>query len=370
MAGARFAELCVVLACFFGGGLAAPSFTSEPGNVTVEVGGTARLEWQLNDDGASQLFELWRKLPSAGLIQRQAGQEAAPFPGYEGKFEIEGVATLKILNVEKADAGGYEFQASYDDGTSLNSGATLIVNYQPTITGMSASPDPNVKEGDDLTLTCAADGVPAPNFSWSRSDGGPLGAAVADAAAGTLTFTNISRTATGAYTCTADNGVGVAPTQDIAVAVSYPTTPAPTTPTPNVTMKITDAPTPAPSAEPEPTGGMETSDKPGEKGRGAKPQKGGLGSGAIVGIVLGLLALFLTIGVGAYCASKRFGPQPNKKPDVVTFNKVEETEAEPLKNKDPENPPEKTEDKDNNKDASIIKNGEMEEVPLKNAEEA
>ncbi|XP_066268261.1 protein amalgam-like [Branchiostoma lanceolatum] len=366
MAGALFAGLCLILSCFLGGSLAAPSFTSEPGNVTAEVGGTALLEWQMNDDGASQLFEIWRKLPSAGLIQRASGGDAEPFAGYEGKFEIEGVATLKILNLNKEDAGQYEFQATYDDSTVLDSIATLIVSYQPTITDVTASPASNVMEGDDLTLTCAADGVPAPTYTWTKSDGSPLGTAVADTAAGTLTFTNISRDATGSYTCSADNGVGDAQTQDIAVAVSYPTTAAPTTPTPNVTMKMTDAPTPAPSAEPKPTGGMKTSGKPGGRGRGAKPQKGGLGTGAIVGIVLGLLALFITIAVGAYCASKRFGPQQEKKPDVVTFTKAEENEAEPLKNKDPENPPEKSDDKD----TSIIKNGEMEDVPLKNAEEA
>ncbi|XP_078585105.1 protein amalgam-like isoform X1 [Branchiostoma floridae x Branchiostoma japonicum] len=365
MAGACLAELCLILCCFIGGNLAIPSFTSEPGNVTAEVGGTALLEWQMDDDGASQIFEIWRKLPSAGLIQRAGGGAASPFPGYEGKFEIEGIATLKILNVNKEDAGQYEFQPSYDDGTVLDSIATLVVTYQPTITGVTASSDA-VNEGDDLTLTCSADGIPAPTFTWSKSDGSSLDAAVADAAAGTLTFSNISRVATGTYTCSADNGVGVAQTQDIAVAVSYPTTAAPTTPTPNVTMKMTDAPTPAPSAAPEPTGDMKTDGKDDGKGRGAKPQKGGLGTGAIVGIVIGLLALFITIAVGAYCASKRFGPQQEKKPDVVTFTKAEENEAEPLKNKDPENPPEKTEDKD----TSIIKNGEMEDVPLKNAEEA
>ena len=61
--------------------------------------------------------------------------------------------------------------------------------------------DQNVTEGDNLTLTCNASGMPEPNVSWIKPGGqcqyGHM-----------LEFTNINRSQAGEYQCEASNECG------------------------------------------------------------------------------------------------------------------------------------------------------------------
>ena len=71
----------------------------------------------------------------------------------------------------------------------------------------NVSHDQIAREGSNMQLLCEATGAPTPNITWARvlEDGGNteilhLGQ--------TWDFPNISRTASGTYRCTADNGFG------------------------------------------------------------------------------------------------------------------------------------------------------------------
>ena len=72
-------------------------------------------------------------------------------------------------------------------------------------------------EGDMVTFTCTATGVPAPSFTWSPPDDGDRISVNTDPAVtdsdgfisvtSTLTISSLLRTDTGIYTCTASNTV-------------------------------------------------------------------------------------------------------------------------------------------------------------------
>ena len=61
--------------------------------------------------------------------------------------------------------------------------------------------DQNVTEGDNLTLTCNASGMPQPNVSWIKPGGQRQYGHM-------LEFTNINRSQAGEYKCEASNECG------------------------------------------------------------------------------------------------------------------------------------------------------------------
>ena len=68
-----------------------------------------------------------------------------------------------------------------------------------------------VTEGDNVTLSCNASGIPVPTITWTRN-GSVLNSSVPRISLGTesreLTITNISRTDSGEYRCVANNSEG------------------------------------------------------------------------------------------------------------------------------------------------------------------
>ena len=68
-----------------------------------------------------------------------------------------------------------------------------------------------VTEGDNVTLSCNASGIPVPTITWTRN-GSVLNSSVARISLGAesreLTITNISRADSGDYRCVADNSKG------------------------------------------------------------------------------------------------------------------------------------------------------------------
>ncbi len=68
------------------------------------------------------------------------------------------------------------------------------------------------REGDDVTLSCNADGFPPPTVSWSRN-GSPINTSgnsrISSSEVRThLTITNVNRTDSGEYRCVANNKLG------------------------------------------------------------------------------------------------------------------------------------------------------------------
>ncbi|XP_066291395.1 uncharacterized protein [Branchiostoma lanceolatum] len=88
--------------------------------------------------------------------------------------------------------------------------STVTAQVTPDIEVISAWPSANLYYQESLTLTCHGGGDPAPTYTWTHDPGSLPDRAVVDEDAGTLTVAEVTDSESGVYTCTADNGVGVA----------------------------------------------------------------------------------------------------------------------------------------------------------------
>eukprot|EP00058_Branchiostoma_floridae_P019760 XP_002605250.1 hypothetical protein BRAFLDRAFT_92276 [Branchiostoma floridae] len=186
----------------------------DDGTTRTNLGDDALLEYgYTTEPGASMLFEVWKKMPSSGIGNKANNGSFDVFAAYRGRVEPVGEASLRLLSVTKDDAGEYQLSTTFSDGTSDRKERTLIVQFAPEDTTVTATPGLIAQEGvTEVLLTCQAGGIPAPTYTWT---GANLPAdAAQDPNTGTLTLTNIQRAAAGQYTCTADNGVPQLPGDD------------------------------------------------------------------------------------------------------------------------------------------------------------
>ncbi|XP_066300239.1 protein turtle homolog B-like isoform X2 [Branchiostoma lanceolatum] len=229
---------------------------NDPENVTASIGDDVNLEWTFDANGEARLFEVWKKVPSTALASRSGGN-TGPLQyfdqnqnGGNRKFSVIGAATLFVRDVQKEDNGPYQLSITFGNGVDLTSTAYLIVNYPPSIDGITASPSSTVREGSSLTLMCNADGNPDPAVRWTRQNGALGKAATIDANSGNLVFPNITLADKGIYTCTVENVIKGAPqaaSKDISINVltdqltTLAPTPSLTSPLPPLTSSMTSS---------------------------------------------------------------------------------------------------------------------------------
>ena len=80
--------------------------------------------------------------------------------------------------------------------------------------------DQVVCEGSLVTLNCNATGIPMPNITWTKVEGSSTDSAPPlPAVDGKYVLSDIQRSASGTYRCTADNGVGVPVNRTVSVKV-------------------------------------------------------------------------------------------------------------------------------------------------------
>ncbi|XP_078580576.1 cell adhesion molecule 2-like [Branchiostoma floridae x Branchiostoma japonicum] len=186
----------------------------DDGTTRTNLGDDALLEYgYTTDPGATMLFEVWKKMPSSGIASKSNNGTFSIFAAWQGRVQSVGEASLSLSSVTKDDAGQYQLSTTFSDGTSDSKERTLIVQFAPEDTTVTATPGLIAQEGvTEVVLTCQAGGIPAPTYTWTGANL-PSDAAQ-DPNTGTLTLTNIQRAAAGQYTCTADNGVPQLPGDD------------------------------------------------------------------------------------------------------------------------------------------------------------
>lgn len=84
------------------------------------------------------------------------------------------------------------------------------VAVPPDIIDSESSSDTTVREGSNVSLTCAARGHPQPHIVWRREDGAPIGRSkskITSVEGEVLSLPRVSRVSIGAYLCIASNGV-------------------------------------------------------------------------------------------------------------------------------------------------------------------
>ena len=82
--------------------------------------------------------------------------------------------------------------------------ATAVSSSIINITGQ------DVREGENVTLKCLAEGKPKPTITWTR---------LFDNRIVTMPLINVGRHDSKAYRCTADNGVGIPATKEASIDV-------------------------------------------------------------------------------------------------------------------------------------------------------
>ncbi|XP_052281236.1 neuronal growth regulator 1-like [Dreissena polymorpha] len=121
---------------------------------------------------------------------------------------------LHIRELRQSDAGMYVCQINTEPVKKME--VMLYVQVPAIVADQNSSSDKEVTEGETVTLTCNASGVPPPGVSWFRtrvrerigSDGE------------ILRIHNMSRDCGGTYECVADNGVGEKAIRRINIAVN------------------------------------------------------------------------------------------------------------------------------------------------------
>ncbi|GAA6218128.1 immunoglobulin superfamily member 10-like [Lates japonicus] len=135
------------------------------------------------------------------------------------------MSSILTINISRGDSGvQFKCEAQLDFGPSgpvtpvLSSTYNISVDYAPELKG-NTTDFISVKEGDDVTLNCEAEGNPPPYFYWTR-DGVNMTANTSN-----LSITQVM--AHSVYTCTANNYLGT-PTKHIYVDVIKSTMAGPT----------------------------------------------------------------------------------------------------------------------------------------------
>uniref|UniRef100_A0A665VTB7 Hemicentin-1 n=1 Tax=Echeneis naucrates TaxID=173247 RepID=A0A665VTB7_ECHNA len=158
-------------------------------------------------------------IPPPSLIWRKEGSE---LKSNQRLRVLSGGRQLQISNAERTDAASYTCTASSAAGTTSKE-YSLQVYVRPIIRrSKGENDDVTVTKGGDVTLQCAAEGVPRPAVTWLK-DGRPItglhGAKVLNEGR-LLQIKDAKVSDTGRYTCIAINVAGQADSKyDISVHV-------------------------------------------------------------------------------------------------------------------------------------------------------
>lgn len=129
--------------------------------------------------------------------------------------------TFKITKIESDDMGSYECQVILTATDKITKKLNLAIKHPAIISEEHTPKSMVVTEGQNLEITCHADGFPAPTFSWEREDKAIMPAGGHMLAGPTLRIKEAHRLDRGGYYCIANNGVGQPDRRLIRVEVEF-----------------------------------------------------------------------------------------------------------------------------------------------------
>ncbi|KAL0274756.1 UNVERIFIED_CONTAM: hypothetical protein PYX00_002806 [Menopon gallinae] len=131
---------------------------------------------------------------------------------------------LHIREVRESDRGWYMCQINTDPMKSQVGYLEVVV--PPDILDYPTSTDMVVREGNNVTLQCAATGFPPPTIVWKREQGEPIplsnGKEVLSVEGSIFNITRVNRLHMGAYLCIASNRVPPSVSKRIMLIVHFP----------------------------------------------------------------------------------------------------------------------------------------------------
>lgn len=159
-----------------------PSFTAQPVNQSVYVGQPASF------NAAA--------ISTAGAVTYQWRKNGVDLPG-------QTATALAWAAAQTTDAGTFNVVATDSNGATVSTPATLnvLTGTLPVFTSTPVATTAIV--GQNITLSGAATGIPAPTYQWRKD-----GFALAGATSSTLILNNLQSTDAGTYSLVATNTIG------------------------------------------------------------------------------------------------------------------------------------------------------------------
>ncbi|XP_034935382.1 lachesin-like isoform X2 [Chelonus insularis] len=201
-----------------------PMFAEPIPNVTVAIGRDANLPCVINNLGSYKVA--WLHVGRQMLLTIHT-HIVTKIPRFTVSFDKQKTWLLRIQNVQQQDRGYYMCQVN--TVPMISQVGYLQVVVPPNINdSLSSESTVAVKEHQNLTLTCKAEGYPEPSLMWRREDGQSIQIdrrnKVEKYSGEQLNLTKITRTEMGAYLCIATNGIPPTVSKRIIVDVEFPPT--------------------------------------------------------------------------------------------------------------------------------------------------
>jgi len=173
-------------------GQSAPSFISQPSNISVNDGGSLSVNLQVGTSNFSSVT--WR----INFGGRTLGASASATSQTNNFI----TASLAFGPVTLADAGSFQVVATNAYGSTLSAARTLSVT--PSAPSISTQPaNQTVLVGSQATFSVSATGSSSLSYQWSKNS-----VAINGATNATYTLAAVAMADAGSYICTVTNSVG------------------------------------------------------------------------------------------------------------------------------------------------------------------
>ncbi|XP_045524631.1 lachesin-like [Pieris brassicae] len=200
-----------------------PRFEDSLNNLTVSLGREAVFTCVVNDLGSFRVA--WLRVDTQTILTI-ATHVITKNHRIAVNHSDRRVWFLHIHDVRQSDRGWYMCQLNTDPMKSQT--AYLDVVVPPDILDYPTSSDQVAREGANVSLRCAAHGVPTPTVVWRKEAGDLLPTAnFSDAqnssvSGAVLHLVKVSRLHMGAYLCIASNGVPPSVSKRVMLVVHFP----------------------------------------------------------------------------------------------------------------------------------------------------
>ncbi|XP_046399102.1 lachesin-like [Ischnura elegans] len=198
-----------------------PRFAEPIPNVTVALGRDASLPCVVEHLGTYKVAWIHIDRQMILTIHRHV---VARLPRFSVSYDNQKTWLLHVTAVQKEDRGYYMCQVNTNPMIS-QVGYLQVVLPPNILDEKSSQSSVAVRENQNITLMCQADGFPTPKIMWRREDGQGITidrrnkVTVYDG--DQLTMTRIGRSEMGAYLCIATNGVPPSVSKRIIVDVEF-----------------------------------------------------------------------------------------------------------------------------------------------------
>ncbi|EDS36504.1 lachesin [Culex quinquefasciatus] len=128
---------------------------------------------------------------------------------------------LTISDIINTDAGLYECQIQVNSTSKVTNTVELQVRHPPILQDNLMSTTVTKAEGEDVKLSCVAEGYPRPSITWKREYNAILPIGGHSFSGNELSLSSLAKEDRGPYYCLADNGVGKADSRTINLEVEF-----------------------------------------------------------------------------------------------------------------------------------------------------